>query len=136
MGRNELMNLATSMLGDFIKENPEQKAEVHEDIRLIKSTKLAEHEAEIEKIKNIFVSILRDIKKDIGDKAAMQNTANAEFLQKTLAGLQELKPKSAEEVAEIITNMVKQATPLEDAQLESFKQFATLIFGNKNEQND
>ena len=57
MARNELMNLATSSLGDYIKDNPAQKNEVLKDIRLIKSSRLNEHEAEIEKIKTVFISI-------------------------------------------------------------------------------
>ena len=48
--RNDIIDIATATLGDFIKENPEHKAEVHENIRHLKSHKLGEHEVDTENI--------------------------------------------------------------------------------------
>jgi hypothetical protein len=122
------------MLGDYIKENPEFKVDAQKDISLIKSSKLGDHEAEIEKIKNIFISILRDIKKTIDDTAALRKTADTDFLQQTLAALQEAKPQTTEEVAEIVANMVRQTTMLDANQVESFKQLAIQVLKNQDEQ--
>lgn len=47
---------------------PEQRAEARQDLQLLNAEKIGEHEAEIEKIKNVFLAILRDIKKDMDSK--------------------------------------------------------------------
>jgi len=45
MARNELIDFATSSLGDYAKDNPDKKIEIQNDIRLMKTSKLGEHEA-------------------------------------------------------------------------------------------
>ena len=62
IGRNEIIDLATGSLTDLAKEDPSRKAEINEDTSFLKSQKIGTHEADIEKIKNIFMQILRDIK--------------------------------------------------------------------------
>ena len=52
-------------LSDLMKEHPEHRAEAKQDLQLLNAQKMGEHEAEIEKIKNVFLAILRDIKKDM-----------------------------------------------------------------------
>ena len=49
VARNDIINMATSTLVDFMKDNPEHKSEVQQDIRLLKSQKLGDHEAELDK---------------------------------------------------------------------------------------
>lgn len=63
--RNQLIEMATASLSDLMKEHPEHRAEAKQDLQLLNAQKMGEHEAEIEKIKNVFLAILRDIKKDI-----------------------------------------------------------------------
>ena len=121
MARNELMNLATSSLGDYIKDNPAQKNEVLKDIRLIKSSRLNEHEAEIEKIKTVFVSILREIKKEIDDKTKSGRNVDTAMLQQMISDIQEKKPKSVEEVSKIVANMVKHSAHLDDESTELYR---------------
>ena len=65
MARNQLIEMATASLSDLMKEHPEHRAEAKQDLQLLNAQKMGEHEAEIEKIKNVFLAILRDIKKDI-----------------------------------------------------------------------
>ena len=65
MARNQLIDMATASLSDLMKEHPEHRAEAKQDLQLLNAQKMGEHEAEIEKIKNVFLAILRDIKKDI-----------------------------------------------------------------------
>ena len=61
--RNQLIEIATASLSDLMKEHPEHRAEAKQDLQLLNAQKMGEHEAEIEKIKNVFLAILRDIKK-------------------------------------------------------------------------
>ena len=65
MARNQLIDMATASLSDLMKEHPEHRAEAKQDLQFLNAQKVGEHEAEIEKIKNVFLAILRDIKKDM-----------------------------------------------------------------------
>ena len=65
MARNQLIQLATASLSDLMKEHPQHRAEARQDLQFLNAQKMGEHEAEIEKIKNVFLAILRDIKKDM-----------------------------------------------------------------------
>ena len=44
---------------------PEHRSEMKQGLQLLNAQKMGKHEAEIEKIKNVFLAILRDIKKDM-----------------------------------------------------------------------
>ncbi len=63
--RNQLIEIATASLSELMKEHPEHRAAAKQDLQFLNAQKLGEHEAEIEKIKSMFLAILRDIKKDI-----------------------------------------------------------------------
>ena len=63
--RNQLIEIATASLSDLMKEHPEHRTEAKQDLQLLNAQKIREHEAEIEKIKSVFLAILRDIKKDM-----------------------------------------------------------------------
>ena len=121
MARNEIMNMATSMLSDFAKANPEHKTEVIEDIREIRNAKIGEHETEVERIKNIFVSILKDINKDLDNNAVPGQAVNADIMRRVMAEILEQKPKTAGEVAGIVASLVKEATHIDDENTELYR---------------
>ena len=50
MERNAIIDMAMATLGDLIKDNPEHKKEAQTDSKLLRSQKLADHEAEITKM--------------------------------------------------------------------------------------
>ena len=130
--RNEIIDIATATLSDFIKENPEHKAEAQEDMRLLKSHKLGEHEADTEKIKSTFLAILKDIKKDMDDEKTPGSAATAEFLQTMREELQSAQqsPKdiTAENVADMVMQMVGRAATLDEGSAGLFKQLVTSMF--------
>ena len=64
MERNELFSIATTELGNSSKEQPEKSAEIREGVRF-NAEKFGKHEIDIERIKNTFLAILRDIKAEI-----------------------------------------------------------------------
>ena len=59
------IEIATASLSNLMQEHPEHRADARQDLQLLNAQKIGEHEAEIEKIKSMFLAILRDIKKDI-----------------------------------------------------------------------
>lgn len=136
MERNALIDMATATLGDFIKANPEHKAEAQGDARYLRSGKLGDHEAEIEKIKSTFMAILKDIKKDMEDGITPETPATIGFMRQIQEQLQaerqEQKHVTAEDVAAVMTNIVGQAVPMDEKSAELFKQLAErMLAGEK-----
>lgn len=79
MGRNEILEMTTTSLSELRQAEPEKSTEIREGIRFINSEKIGKHELDIEKIKNTFMAILRDIKKGIEDKNIPSPTAASDF---------------------------------------------------------
>ena len=129
--RNQLIEIATASLSDLMKEHPEHRAEAKQDLQLLNAQKMGEHEAEIEKIKNVFLAILRDIKKDIdngeqpGDVAT---TAMLQTMRDVLAGQQQ-EPPSMDDVAAMIDGQIGQFVPMDEETTEQFRQLAKKMIG-------
>lgn len=114
MARNQIIDMATASLSDFVKDHPDKRAEVKEDLQFMSAQKLGEHEAEIEKIKNIFLSILRDIKKDIDSGKQPEKTASAAMIQAIQDEIRERDPKTLtkDDVTEIVVNQLGLVAPM------------------------
>ena len=131
MARNQIIEMATASLSDLMKEHPEYRAGAKPDLQLLNAQKMGEHEAEIEKIKNVFLAILRDIKKDIDNGEQPGETATAAMLQTmrdTLAGQQQ-EPPSMDDVAAMIAGQVGQFVPMDEETTEQFRQLAKKMMG-------
>ena len=114
MARNQIIDMATASLSDFVKEHPEKRAEVREDLQFMSAQKLGEHEAETEKIKNIFLAILRDIKKDIDSGKQPEKTASSAMIQAIQDEIRERDPKTLtkDDVTEIVVNQLGLVAPM------------------------
>ena len=131
MARNQLIDMATASLSDLMKEHPEHRAETRQDLQFLNAQKMGEHEAEIEKIKNVFLAILRDIKQDIDNGEQPGETATAAMLQTmrdTLAGHQQ-EPPSMDDVAAMIAGQIGQFVPMDEETTEQFRQLAKKMMG-------
>ena len=131
MARNQLIEIATASISDLMKEHPEHRTEAKQDLHLLNAQKMGEHEAEIEKIKNVFLAILRDIKKDIDNGEQPGEAATAAMLQTmrdTLAGQQQ-EPPSMDDVAAMIAGQVGQFVPMDEETTEQFRQLAKKMIG-------
>ena len=132
MARNALIDMATATLGDFMKDNPEHKAEVVADAKYLRSQKLTDNEAEIEKIKSTFLAILKDVKKNIEASKVPEQPATAEFLQamreQIQAAQKEQKPVGVDDVVGAVMSMVGQAVPMDEKSAELFRQLTQHIF--------
>jgi len=126
MARNQLIEMATASLSDLMKEHPEHRAEAKQDLQFLNAQKLGEHEAELEKIKNVFLAILRDIKKDMDSGEQPGEVATAAMLQTmrdTLAG-QHREPVTMDDVAGIVAGQFGQLVPMDEETAEQFRQLA------------
>ena len=77
---------------------------------------MGEHEAEIEKIKNVFLAILRDIKKDIDNGEQPGEAVTAAMFQAMRDALAEQKqnPLSIDDVAAMVAGQIGQLTPMDE----------------------
>ena len=116
----------TASLSDLMKEHPEHRAEAKQDLQLLNAQKIGEHEAEIEKIKNVFLAILRDIKKDIDNGEQPGEAVTAAMFQAMRDALaeQKQKPLSIDDVTAMIAGQIGQLTPMDKETVEMFQQFA------------
>ena len=126
MARNQLIEMATASLSDLMKEHPEHRAEAKQDLQFLNAQKLGEYEAELEKIKNVFLAILRDIKKDMDSGEQPGEVATAAMFQTmrdTLAG-QHREPVTMDDVAGIVAGQFGQLVPMDEETAEQFRQLA------------
>lgn len=126
MARNQIIEMATASLSDLMKEHPEYRAGAKPDLQLLNAQKMGEHEAEIEKIKNVFLAILRDIKKDMDSGGQPGEVATAAMLQTmrdVLAGQQQ-EPVSMDDVVGMIAGQIGQLIPMDEETAEQFRQLA------------
>ncbi|MFR7988061.1 MAG: helix-turn-helix domain-containing protein [Anaerotignum lactatifermentans] len=140
MARNQLIEMATASLSDLMKEHPEHRAEAKQDLQFLNAQKLGEHEAELEKIKNVFLAILRDIKKDIDSGEQPGEVATAAMLQTMRATLaeQQQEPVTMDDVAGMIAGQLGQLVPMDEETAEQFRQLAKKMMeqagGTQNEE--
>ena len=129
--RNDIINMATSTLADFMKDNPEHKSEVQQDIRFLKSQKLGDHEAELDKIKNTFIAILKDIQKNI-DREAPQPITTEMFQQmKNELSNRSISDITTDDISNVVMNMLKQSIPMNNDNSEVMKDIIKDILENK-----
>lgn len=133
--KNELFNLTLSMLDDYKKGHPEKTAEVFDDKVLINAQKSAKGEAELEQIRNIFIGILRDIRKDIKDGKPTSPAIAQEMWQKILDGVPrsesgEIIKPTPDEMATLVANVVGQAGALDKGGKEMLQQVLLQMMEN------
>ena len=93
--------------------------------------KMGEHEAEIEKIKNVFLAILRDIKKDIDNGEQPGEAVTAAMFQAMRDALaeQKQKPLSIDDVTAMIAGQIGQLTPMDEETADLFQKLAKKMLG-------
>lgn len=135
--RNAVIDMGTASLRELIKENPDCKIETQHGIREINAQKITGTEADIEKIKSIFLVILKDIKKEFDIPFS---DVSSEELQKQLANmrkqalLQKKKnPKFNEtNMAKLVMNMFQNmGMDLDEYEQELFQKMMVHMFQRK-----
>lgn len=124
MARNKVIEMATSSLSDLMKDRPEYRAEARQGIQFMNAQKLGEHEAEIEKIKNVFMSTLRDIKGDIDSGEPPEEPVTAAMFQNIRNAVQEQKQElhTFDDVTVLDAEQLEKVMPLDEETSEQFQQ--------------
>lgn len=113
--RNMMLDVLSDTIMEFPTTSEEAEKAKREDVMLFKSQKFAPHEADFERIKNVFLSILKDIKKDMDEKEPTSPPVQMEFLKKLMGAIRELSlpknPPSPEKAVDwTISQLAKQIT--------------------------
>ena len=126
MEENRLIEWERFPLFDLIKEHPEHRAEAKQDLQFLNAQKMGEHEAEIEKIKNVFLAILRDIKKDMDNGEQPGEAVTAAMFQTMQDALVEQKqtPLTIDDVTKMVAGQIGQLVPMDE---ETSNQFRRLM---------
>ncbi len=124
MARNQLIEMATVSLSDLMKEHPEHRTEAKQELQFLNAQKMGEHEAEIEKIKNVFLAILRDIKKDMDNGEQPGDVATSAMLQTMQEAIKdhEQEPLSMDDVTDRIAEQIGQLAPMDEESADLFRQ--------------
>lgn len=137
MARNQIIEMATASLSDMMKNRPENRTELRRDMQLLNAQKLGEHEAEMEKIKSMFLAILRDIKKDMdtgippGEPAA----AMLQAVQEEIKGSEE-EPPTMDDITEAVMTQLGQFIPMDEATGYQFQQLMKSVMTKTGERTE
>ena len=125
MTRNEMIDFMTDMADEWCMNRPKKRQEVQRDMCYLSAQKLCTHEAELEKIKNLFMKILRDVKKMDHHElpkqtmtASMLNT----FREKIRAKWKRKEKIEKEDVVFILLEKLSEKIPMDDISRSLFTQ--------------
>lgn len=126
MARNQIIDFATEPLTELMNAEPSKREEMIKSLSFLQSTKIQNNEADIEKIKNILMKIIRDIKEDMTEQQPTGAIATAEAVKGIRAALPD-KPQSeltAEDVSAAMAAYVGTVIPMDENTSTLFQQLA------------
>jgi hypothetical protein len=135
LSRNEILSGALSMLTDYRKAHQEQTPEIREDEAYIRSQKAAQNEAELEQIRNTFMAILRDIRKNVEQQEPTSPELTRKMWQEMAEQLSKAEdgtiiPPTKEEMAALIAGSVGKTGALDDEGMRKLQEIMVQMLGN------
>lgn len=129
LSRNEILSGALSMLTDYRKAHPEQTPEIREDEAYICSQKAAQNEAELEQIRNTFMAILRDIRKNVDKQEPISPELTRQIWKEMMEQLPKAEdetiiPPTKEEMAALIAGSIGKTGALDDEGMRKLQEVA------------
>ena len=125
MARNEMIDFMTDMADEWSMSRPKKQQEVQKDMLQLSAQKLCTHEAELEKIKNLFMKILRDVKKmdhrELPKQTMTASMLNA-FREKIRAKWRRREKIEKEDVIFIVLEKLNERIPMDDISRSLFAQ--------------
>ena len=135
MSRNAVIDLAIEPLLALKESNPPNKSALTEQINALKASKIQKNEADIEKIKNLLLKILRDIKAEMAEQQLLGPVATAEAVDGIRAALPD-KPDSEltlQDMTTAITSFVGTQIPLNSEMAKQIEQLTTALLQSASE---
>ena len=114
---DDIISLATGGIRDYIKLHPEKRQECTRDIRHLNAQKIGEEEADLNKLRNIFMAILKDIKADYGTEPQdmSQNIFQEQYeiIKAKRNEIKEERELTEDDMAKITTEMLIESGTLD-----------------------
>lgn len=129
MARNQIIDLATDPLAELMSADPSKRTEMIKGLSFRNSSKIQSNEADIEKIKNILMKIIRDVKENMAEEQPSGAVATAEAVKGIRAALPD-KPQSeltADDVSTAITAYIGTMITMDENTSELFQQLAKQV---------
>lgn len=79
---NDVLQFGYNLLANMELTDPKQKVERNRDLMAIRSQMHKPNDADLEEIKKVFLSILKDVKKDLNEQNEKQEAANREVIRR------------------------------------------------------
>lgn len=124
--RNQIIDFAAEPLAELMSVDSSKRAEILKDLSFLNSAKIQSNEADIEKIKNILIKILRDIKENMAEHQPVGAVATTEAVKSIRAALAD-KPQSeltADDVSAAIAAYVGTVVPMDENSTQLLQQLA------------
>ena len=124
--RNQIIDLATEPLATLMSAEPSRKEEIMKDLSFLNAQKIQSSEADIEKIKNVLMKILREIKAGMENREPTGAIATAEAVKGIRAALPD-KPQSeltAADMAAAMTAYAGTVVTMDESTSALFRQLA------------
>lgn len=124
--RNHIIDFAAEPLAELMSVDSSKRAEILKDLSFLNSAKIQSNEADIEKIKNILIKILRDIKENMAEHQPVGAVATTEAVKGIRAALAD-KPQSeltADDVSAAIAAYVGTVVPMDENSSQLLQQLA------------
>ncbi len=135
ISRNAIIDLATEPMAELISSNPANKSEIIRTRNFLNSQKIAPSEADIDKIKNMLLRIIVDIKKSMEAKEPTGTIATKEAVEGIRAALPDkpMNELTADDVAEAVTAYVGKAVPMNDEEADMMRQLMSQLLVSPSE---
>ncbi len=131
MGRNDIIDLAIEPLSELKLADSEQRAEKIKDLSFLKSQKIGKNEADIEKIKSVFLTILKDIKSGIEAKESTGAIATSEAIRRIMSMLPEKENSeiTADDITKATAAYLESVLPMDEKNSEIMESLIKSILG-------
>ena len=139
---NDVLQFGYNLLANMELTDPKQKAERNRDLMAIRSQMHKPNEADLEEIKKVFLSILKDVKKDLNEQSEKQAAVDREVIRRIQEEAMKLGPENIEfnTIMEIVAGTVGDLTNLDaEGQQrlgEMFKEMANAAGAEQTREND
>lgn len=138
MARNQIIDFATEPLAALMSAEPSKRAEIMKDMSFLNSTRIQSNEADIEKIKNILMKIIRDIKDDVAAQQPTGAIATAEAVKGIRDALPD-KPQSeltTDDLSAAIAAYAETIITMDESTSTLFQQLAKQMLEQPNKESE
>lgn len=113
---NDVLQFGYNLLANMELSEPKQKAERNRDLMAIRSQMHKPNEADLEEIKKVFLSILKDVKKDLNEQNEKQAAADREVIRRIQEEAMKLGPGNVDfnAIVDIVADTIGDMTNLDD----------------------